>query len=341
MAPYMDGIVTHDRADIPLFKATGAQWVREGLPYPFEDRLGGKVSAHYAKAKELVKYYADNGIKVMASVLQPGVALREPDATGELVLKWHDHYPKWYGALGTEEFLRNLEATAEWLAKDLKGMVQAWQVGNELDWLQFAGPMNPRQACDFILRGAKGIKRVSPEAIVGHNMAGCDKAYFFFAYLFGKENRELMDYCGIDGYYGSWSPGKPEDWAGRVKELNDLSGAPVVLNEWGFGSSGGAMTEEERRSGVSVCQSRKWSYTWGPAHTPEGQAEFVTKAFAALKPFRDDGRLMGQFYFRWADQPTCWQCGKPGCPAETAWGLVDLDGKPKPSYEAYKRAVLG
>ncbi len=49
--------------------------------------------------------------------------------------------------------------------------------------------------------------------------------------------------------------------------------------------------------------------------------------------------MLGQLYFRWADQPTCWQCGKPDCPAETAWGLVDLEGRPKPSYYAYKDGV--
>ena len=35
----------------------------------------------------------------------------------------------------------------------------------------------------------------------------------------------------------------------------------------------------------------------------------------------------------------CPQCGKPDCPAETAWGLVDLAGKPKPSYFAFKDGV--
>ncbi len=115
------------------------------------------------------------------------------------------------------------------------------------------------------------------------------------------------------------------------------TGAPVILNEWGFASAGGVMNEEERKSGLSVCQLGKWNFTWGPGHSPEGQAEFIRAAFKSLASRR--GMLMGQFYFRWSDQPTCWQCGQPDCPAETAWGLVGKDGKPKPSYEAYREGV--
>jgi len=34
-----------------------------------------------------------------------------------------------------------------------------------------------------------------------------------------------------------------------------------------------------------------------------------------------------------------WQCGSPDCPIETAWGLVDGEGKPKPSLTAFKEGV--
>jgi len=341
MPGFMNGVVTHEWADPALLREAGIGWVREGVPYPFVDRLGGTLSRGYEKASEMIGRYASAGIKVMASTLQPGSALWEPDASGKLVSVWHNRYPKWYGALGTEDFLRNFEETARWLAKDLKGQVQAWQIANELDIGQFAGPLNPRQACELILRGARGIKKEDPGAVVGHNVAGAHEAYFFLGHLFPPGGSDLISYCGVDGYYGSWSPGSPDDWAARVRELHALTGAPVILNEWGFASAGGVLTDEERRSGVSVCQSRKWPYSWGKGHTPEGQAEFITRALQALASLRDEGKLLGQFYFRWADQKTCWQCGQPGCPAETAWGLVDLEGKPKPSYRGFQEALLG
>ncbi len=118
--------------------------------------------------------------------------------------------------------------------------MQAWQIGNELDWHQFSGPLNARQASDYILAGARGLKASDPALIIGHNPTGGPKSYFFYARLFGDG---LMDYCGIDRYYGSWQPGGPEDWNGQIEELWDLTQAPVFINEWGFSSAGGVMTD--------------------------------------------------------------------------------------------------
>jgi hypothetical protein len=122
MPEFMNGVVAHDEADLGLLKDAGIGWVREGVPYPFEDHIGGRLTPGYVRARAAIKRYADGGIKVMASALQPGSALRELDASGNLVLTWHNRYPHWYGELGTEEFLRHLEATAEWLGNDLQGL---------------------------------------------------------------------------------------------------------------------------------------------------------------------------------------------------------------------------
>jgi hypothetical protein len=48
---------------------------------------------------------------------------------------------------------------------------------------------------------------------------------------------------------------------------------------------------------------------------------------------------VGVFFYRWEDQERCWACGSPDCPMETRWGLVDLEGKPKPAYHAFKEGV--
>jgi hypothetical protein len=110
-----------------------------------------------------------------------------------------------------------------------------------------------------------------------------------------------------------------------------------MVNEWGFASAGGVKTDEDRQAGLFTCACHRWPYTWGPGHTPEGQAEFIRVAFDAFIEVKD--KMLGQLYFRWADQRTCWQCGAADCPAETAWGMVDLQGGPKPAYYAYKEGV--
>jgi hypothetical protein len=218
----------------------------------------------------------------------------------------------------------------------MRGMVPAWQIMNELDIAQFAGPLNPRQACDLITVAARGLKSADPSLVVGHNPAGAAEAYFFFGRLFGIPDR-VVDYCGIDGYYGSWAEGGPEKWAGRIDELSRLTGAPILVNEWGFASRGGVQTEEERKSGKPSCGFKKWPHTWGDGHTAETQARFAKECYEVFRARKSN--LLGAFFYRWEDQESCWQCGSPDCPCETAWGLVDLSGKPKPAYHAFKEGI--
>ena len=46
--------------------------------------------------------------------------------------------------------------------------------------------------------------------------------------------------------------------------------------------------------------------------------------------------LAGFFVFCWRDSPSCWYCGQSDCPYETAWGITDINGNPKPAFYAIK-----
>ena len=146
-----------------------------------------------------------------------------------------------------------------------------------------------------------------------------------------------FDYVGIDAYYGTWDPGSPEDWDHKILELYELTGAKVLVNEWGYASAGGLLTEDEIRQNAPNCSFKKWKYAWKGVHTEEIQAEFVGRAIAAMQKRRD--LLAGMFFYRWEDQATCWQCGKADCPVETAWGLVSQENQPKPAYYAFQAGV--
>ncbi len=336
MAELMIGTSAYPGAGPGLLREAGIGWIRHGFGVPFANAVGGEVTERYLKRKRQAEDLAAKGLKLMGVSPGPGIGLREPDSQGKLQLAWHNHMPDWFGPLGSDEFLGNYEAMCEWLAQDLRGIVSAWQIANELDIEQFAGPLSAEQACDLIERGARGLKNADPELIVGHNPAGSERAYYFFQRLFQSDG-SLLDYCGVDGYYGTWAPGGPENWAERVAELYELTHSPVLVNEWGFSSAGGAATDKQKRSGLSVCDMKTWYHTWGSGHTPEGQAEFVAAAFDAFRSQRP--ALLGVFFYRWEDQEKCWQCGAPDCPAETAWGLVDLQGDPKPSFHAFREGV--
>ncbi len=336
MAEPMIGTSACPTADTGLIREAGIGWVRQGFPFPFEDMIGGSVTEGYGQARAAAQRLKDSGLSIMGVAPGPGLATREKDADGKLEWNWHTRLPEWCGPPDGDRFLDIYEQACAWLAEDLKGMVPVWQIANELDIFPFAGPLDPRQACDLITRGARGLKGADPSLVVGHNPAGAGSAAYFFGY-FHANPHGLFDYCGIDGYYGTWQPGGPQDWAGRIAELHALTGLPVLVNEWGFSSAGGVVDAEKRRAGLSPCDTRNWEHTWGGGHTPEGQAQFVEAAFDAFRSQRS--ALVGVFFYRWEDQERCWQCGSPDCPAETAWGLVDLDGEPKPAFHAFREGT--
>jgi hypothetical protein len=70
-------------------------------------------------------------------------------------------------------------------------------------------------------------------------------------------------------------------------------------------------------------------------HTPEGQGEFYRVILPRLmqKPY-----LLGAFIYCYSDSPRCYVCGQEDCPIETRWGLVTMEGKPKPAYEEVRKA---
>ncbi len=336
MSDILIGTSAHPDADVSLLKEAGIEWVRHDFPMPFEEHLYGPVSDRYRRAREQAEAWVSRGISVMGVTPGPGVATFEADESGRMRSVWHDAMPAWFGGAGSDRYLRNYQAICQWLAEDLRGIVSAWQIANELDIPQFAGPLSLRQASELIVHGARGLKAGDPSLFVGPNSGGAPAALFLYGRLYGAPGSPL-DYCGVDQYYATWQPGGPESWDRRLAELWELTGAPLAINEWGFSSAGEVADQAERALGVPNCQLRKWHYTWGPGHTQEGQAEFIRRAFDAFVAHRD--HLAGLIFYRWEDQERCWQCGRPDCPIETAWGLVDLQGRPKPSFRAFKEGV--
>jgi hypothetical protein len=337
MVNFIVGTSAYDHADTVLIRSAGIDWVRVGFPYPFTGPDSSTLTPGYLEARNNAQIWTERGFRLMGSTPGLGVAPNRPDATGKMVWTWTDGFPAWFGAPGSEDFYRNYSAVCAFLAKDLGAIIPVWQIANELDIYQFAGPFNLRQASELILRAAIAMKEVDPSLMVSTNCAGNATSYYFLGRLF-DDPRVKLDYCGIDQYYGTWQPGGPENWADRISELYAITGGvKVLVNEWGFSSAGEAMTLEELASGLPGCQLHKWLFSWGAGHTWENQAEFIRRAFDVFTEQRD--KLLGICFYRWEDQETCWQCGAPDCPVETAWGLVDVHSQPKPSYDAFRKGV--
>lgn len=334
MSHLLIGTSAFASANTALLKEAGMDWIRAGFPFPFTDRLGGSLSDEYLQAREEARAWAEKGFKVMGVSPQPGLGTFKPNASGELELVWTDWLPAYMGVVNTGALSRRYRELCAFLADDLKDWVRGWQIANELNHVQFSGPVKPRWACDLLIEGGIGLKETDPSLFVGWNSCLPVMAYYFYGRLH-TDPRCVFDYVGIDAYYGTWDAGSPEDWGAKIVEIHELTGARVMVNEWGYASEGAVMSEEEQRTHTGPnCALKKWRFAWNGAHSPAIQAEFVRRGLVEMNRYKD--LLCGVFFYRWEDQPNCWQCGQPDCPVETRWGLVSETNEPKPSFDAWK-----
>jgi hypothetical protein len=336
MSSLLIGTSAYANADSDLLKAAGIGWIRADFPFPFKDRLGGELTEEYLKAREHARSWAARGFQVMGVSPLIGLGTYQPKEGGGMQMVWNDWLPAYMGRPNSAQLLADYREVCAFLGEDLKDDVRAWQVANEMNWVQFAGPQKPREACDLLIYGGMGLKDADPSLVVGWNSCLPTLSYYFYGRLH-THPLNPFDYVGIDAYYGTWDPGSPEDWEAKIVELYELTGAKVLVNEWGYSSAGGLLSEGEIRQNAPNCNFKKWRYAWNGGHTPEIQAEFVKRALAAMQKQRD--LLIGMFFYRWEDQAACWQCGQPDCPVETAWGLVSADNQPKPAYYAFQAGV--
>lgn len=337
MTPLLIGTSAFANANTALLKEAGMDWIRADFPFPFADRIGGALTDEYLQAREQARAWGERGFDVMGVTPLPGLGTFKPGPQGDLELSWSNWLPAYMGQVNTGALSRRYREVCAFLAEDLGQWVRGWQIANELNHVQFSGPLKPFWACDLLIEGAIGLKETDPTLFVGWNSCLPVLAYYFYGRLHA-DPRRVFDYVGIDAYYGTWDPGAPEDWGAKIVELYELTGAKVMVNEWGYASEGAVMDPEElaHHTGPN-CALKKWRYSWNGAHTPEIQAEFVRRALAEMDRYKD--LLCGVFFYRWEDQPTCWQCGQPDCPVETRWGLVTEDNRPKPSFHAWKEGI--
>jgi hypothetical protein len=228
---------------------------------------------------------------------------------------------------------------AEFLGEYTKERITWWQIANEPDIDIFYGPLSPQENMGFLIEAAKGIAKGNPEAQCGINIGYInDYARMLIKEIYGKGT--VFSYLGIDGYMGSWQIGGPSTWMSYINETAVLSGKPIIINEWGFSSLQWGEKhfdlEQKDHYNQDVCRNKHWQITWGKGHTPEEQARYIAEC---LPIFAEHPAVIGNFFFRWSDAAQCWQCGESDCPAECAWGAVDVDQAPKPAFYALQAGI--
>ncbi|MGO9241566.1 MAG: hypothetical protein ACLQBJ_12215 [Bryobacteraceae bacterium] len=323
------GVSPWSNPNYQMIKDAGIGWVRLGFEFPFEDKIGGKLSDKFLKNLDEARKVKTFGLRIMGVTPLAGImAYEEKDKK----TAWRPHIPAWAGSIDSDIYYDTYEKGCEELGRQTKGLVDMWQVSNEMDIDVFRGPLSVEQAERFMLAGARGLKKGNPEAKADINPAGLEGGERIFRDIYSKPDNPF-DYAGIDGYFGSWSPGGPQDWIPVIEKIHGITGKPVLINEWGYSSIEGSGKPLNRKVGNPVCEKQKWNNVWGEGHTPEGQAAY---AAIALKIFGTYPDVVGCFFYDWGDDAVCYHCGRKNCPGECGWGMTDPQGKPKPAYGVFK-----
>jgi len=310
-------------ARMQMMRACGIQRILCDVPFPFAGEVG-TVSETFTGFKTLIDKWHDAGFDVLGVTPYPA--------------GFEDGWDESGGEPGSDAFYATYERACEFLARELAGGVGTWLIANQLNLDRFRRPLDEDGAIHFMLAGGAGVKRGSPSALVGVNMFGFDAgALRMYAKLYPNPRVEF-DYVGSNGFFGTFDPGGPEQWHGKLAILRAITRKPVIVLECGYVSRGEVMVPQERAGPKTHHELKKLPHVWGSGHTPEEQARYLERVFWAFKNTPD---LLGAFWFAWTDRPKCWNCGQSDCPAGTANGLIDLDGNPKPAYHAFARAARG
>lgn len=363
---YMKG-VCHAEPQYELIKEGNIEWFRDDIPFPYN--ADGEISESYKSWKEYVKAYADNGIKIFGITPYPedyieyGLDPRDPEAK------------------------QGIQDIARFYMEDLKGIVGAFQITNEMGIDRFTYPLTMEEAYEFIGMQLEAMYPIRGDVLIGYNLAALSIAKMP---LDMKEYHEYCDYVGVDLYLGCFENilKNINQYITILKYVRRVTGKPVILCEFGYIGLGEPKTQEEKQAilesyGYSSEEKAradidnfikalpeelanefdKYSeetpeyraelmfegefsnhlYTelhdgfglYKYPHTPEGQAEFFSYIIPKIRKL---DFVIGSFIYMWDDTGSCYVCGQEECPVETKWGLVDSEGKPKPSYYAVQEA---
>jgi len=315
-----------------LLREAGVGWMRTAVRGFDQDRFfaGKKQPESYHETRAKFAELRKKGFQIMG--ITPGC----------------QNFSEAAGPIGSPEYEENYRRLCAFLGREFTGLIDYWQVANELDIWIFRDKLTLEQATQFLRAGVRGINDASRELKVGINITlfpskpgevdgNTDRHEgVFLAKSIYSDPTLKLDYAGFDSYPGTWREGGAESWHEYLEAFHQLTGRPIIIQEFGYSSAGEIMTEAEAKSGAYPCELKKWKFSWHGAHSPQAQADFITESYRifAEKPY-----VLGAIYYRWNDQESCWQCGQPDCPAETAWGLVDRAGRSKPSYDSLKTAL--
>lgn len=223
---FMKG-VCHAEPDFDLLKEGNIEWFRDDIPFPFAKN--GKLSRSYVNWKKETLEYVKNGIKIFG--ITP--------------------YPEDFMEYGLDprnpEDREAIQDIARFYVEDLKGIVGAFQITNEMGIDRFTLPLTLDEAADFIGMQLEAMYPIRGDVIIGYNLGGLSVATLPFKMM---EYHKYCDYVGVDMYLGCFEPvlKTPKQFKTILNFVRRVTGKPIILCEFGYIGLGEQKTDEEKKA---------------------------------------------------------------------------------------------
>ncbi|MBP3938846.1 MAG: hypothetical protein IK955_05505 [Clostridia bacterium] len=223
---FMKG-VCHAEPDYELLQEGNIEWFRDDIPFPFDKK--GRPSKSYINWKKEIKGYVENGIKIFGitpypeDYIQYGLDPRDP---------------------ANREAIQDI---ARFYIEDLKGLVGAFQVTNEMGIDRFTLPLTLDEAADFIGMQLEAMYPVRGDVLIGYNLGGLSVATLPFKMM---KYHQYCDYVGVDMYLGCFEPvlKTPDQFKTILNFVRKVTGKPIILCEFGYIGLGEPKSDEEKKA---------------------------------------------------------------------------------------------
>ena len=220
--------VCHADPDYDLLNDANIKWFRDDIPFPYDK--DGNLSQSYISWKEYAMGYVEEGIKIFGITPYPedyieyGLDPRDP---------------------ASKEGIQDI---ARFYVEDLRGIVGAFQITNEMGVDRFTYPLEMDEARDFIGMQLEAMYPIKGDILVGYNLT----AQSFIPKVLPIKMRDYHQYCdyvGMDIYMGCFEPvlKNVNQFKTVLKLVRILTGKPVILCEFGYIGLGEPKTKKEKR----------------------------------------------------------------------------------------------
>lgn len=302
---------------IEEMKRAGVTCVRVFFTYPYQNTDGRNVPTSACNITvNTAKKLKAAGMTVVAQTFWPGG--ETVDTQGNV--GWVPIIPPVYESFDDKYFTKATQTGVKYIAEQLKDVADMWIVSNEPDVTVFTGAMTEEQIINYIKTSTAALREAGVTAPIGINLGVVQSARSRNLIQALYLDERVLDYLGIDAYFGTLTPGDVTDWRGLLNDISlEYPGLPLIIAEYSY-STAGAIGKNNHTN------------AWTGVYTPEAQAEYRAEC---LKIFAEFDNVHGDLWYGMFDSDgVCWQCGDPACRMYSSWGLYTVGGVAKPALYA-------